>query len=294
MQFGDTAAYKKYEGSILPHTDTLPYRHLNSIHVHEPSKVPPSNGPTLMQAHHGAPHQVRPSHNPATVSRVMPPLLSAHRSSSIGPHENISAAHNSIRSLPPRPAYSRSAVDTFIDPNKPSVFVPSASASTFPVPVTVAGHIPAQKPITIMHTQGIMTPPVTGGLEPPMAGLPQLLQPQLHAGAVGAPLPGSISMMLPPPPGPHPSSSSQAGLTSLPTGPAQLPGAAPAAVTGLLSTLMAQGLITLKPQQTPSQVLLTREYFIYSEYVYHCCNKQPPTSISQLIKRNRLVKRHVL
>jgi hypothetical protein len=248
MQYRDTTAYKKYDGSIPSYTDTPPYHH-----VHEPSKVPLSN--RLMQVNQDAPHQVRPSHNPATVIRVRPPPLNAPRKLPIGPHESVSAPHNSIRSLPPKHDYIRSAVDTSIDPNKPSLFVPSLSVSTVPVPVTIAGHTPAQQPIIIMRTQGIMTPPVATGLVPLTAALPRL-----HAGAVGSPLPGSISMTPPLPAGPYPSSSSQTGLASLPTGPAQLPGAAPAAaVTGLLSTLMAQGLITLKPQQAPSQVLLTRE-----------------------------------
>lgn len=257
LQFGDIAVYKKYEGSVPSHTDTLPYHHPSSNHVNEPSKLPPYNGSTFMQANHSAPHHVRPSHNPTIMNRVMPPPLNAPRRPSIGPHESVSAPANSIRPLPLKPDYIKSAADTSIDPNKPSLFVPNVSASTVPapVPVTVAGHIPSQQPILIMHTQGIATPQVTMGLVPPTAVLPQLLLPQLRPGAASAPLPGSISMMPPLPPGPAPSSSAQAGRTSLPTGPAQSSGANPAAFSGLLSTLMAQGLITLKPQQAPSQVL---------------------------------------
>jgi hypothetical protein len=255
MQFGDTIAYKKFKGSIPSHTDTLPYRHLSSDHVYEPSKVPPYNGSTLVQANHGASHQVRPSHNPTIITRVVPPPLNA-RKSSVGPHESISAPHNSMRPLPPKPNYIRGAADTSIDPNKPSLFVPSVSASTVSAPATVSGHIPAQQPRMITYTQGITTAPITVDLAS-MVALPQLLQLQLHAGVVSAPLPGSIGMMPPLPPGPSPSSSSQAGVTSLLTGTAQLPGAAPDAYRGLLSTLVAQGLITMKPQQAPSQVLLT-------------------------------------
>ncbi|XP_078163093.1 polyadenylation and cleavage factor homolog 4-like [Carex rostrata] len=241
--FGDTVAYKKNEGSIASHYEPIPYQHPSSNHEHESSKLPPYTGSVHMQANHGALHHVRPPHNPAVVTRVMPPPLNAPRRSSMVPHESMSAPANSIRPLALKPDYMRSAADTSLDVNKTSLFVPSISAGTVPVPV--AGHIPAQQPIVIMHTQGIAAPRVSA--------LPQLLPSQLHAGVVSAPLPGNISMMPPLPPGPPPSSSAQVGPTSLPTGPVQSSGSAPVAFSGLLSTLMAQGIISLKPQQAPSE-----------------------------------------
>ncbi|KAF3336580.1 Polyadenylation and cleavage factor [Carex littledalei] len=234
--FGDTVAYKKNEGSIASHFEPIPYQHPSLNHVHESSRLPPYTGSMHMQANHGALHHVRPPHNPAVVTRVMPPPLNAPHSSSV----------NSIRQLAPKPDYMRSAADTSLDVNKPSLFVPTMSAGTVPVPVPVpvAGHVPARQPILIRHTQGITAP---------TEALPQLLQPQLHAGVVSAPLPGNISMMPPLPPGPPPSSSAQTGPTSLPTGPTQSSSSPPGSFSGLLSTLMAQGIISLKPQQTPSE-----------------------------------------
>ncbi|KAF3341902.1 polyadenylation and cleavage factor 4 isoform X3 [Carex littledalei] len=71
---------------------------------------------------------------------------------------------------------------------------------------------------------------------------------------VWAPSSGNIISMMPPlPPGLPSSSSSQAEPTSLPTGPAQLSSSAPVAFSDLLSTLMAQGIISLNPQQAPSE-----------------------------------------
>ncbi|KAJ4748973.1 Pre-mRNA cleavage complex 2 protein Pcf11 [Rhynchospora pubera] len=253
--FGDNTAYTKYQGSIVSHSKSLPYHHPSPNQVSEPSKLPPYSTPTLLQANRGAPHLVQPSHNPAFVTRVMPPPLNASRRSPIGQHENVPAPANSIRPLPPKHDYIRRAAGTSLDTNKPSLFVPSVSTGTVhvPVPVTVAGHVPGQQSMQNIRAQGIAAAPVA-----PTTVLPQLLQPQLHAGLVNAPLPRGASVMPPLPPGPHPSSSAPVGPASLPNGPPQS-GAAPI-FSGLLNTLMAQGLISLKPQQAPSQDTLSFDF----------------------------------
>ncbi|KAJ3687795.1 hypothetical protein LUZ61_016959 [Rhynchospora tenuis] len=247
--FGDKTSYKKYQGSVASHGSSLPYHHPSSNHVQEPPRLPPYATPTLMQANHGGPHLVRPSHNPANVTQVMPPPINAPRRSQIGQHESIPAPANSIRLHPPKPDFIRSAADSS-NINKPSLFVPSMSVS--PVPVTGARHAPIQQPMLIMHTHGVAGTPVAVNPAPSTAAVPLLLQSQLPVRVVGAPSHGSTSVMPPLPPGPPPSSSAQVGPTSLSTGPTQS-GAAPVPFSGLLNTLMAQGLISLNTQQAPLQ-----------------------------------------
>ncbi|KAJ4807816.1 Pre-mRNA cleavage complex 2 protein Pcf11 [Rhynchospora pubera] len=250
--FGDNTSYKKYQNSVVSHGSSLPYHHPSSNHVQEPPRLPPYATPTLMQANHGGPHLGRPSHNPANVTQVKPPPIYAPRRSQIGQHESIPAPANSMRLPPPKPDFIRSVADSSLDVNKPSLFVPSVSVSPVPVPVIGARHALIQQPMLIMHTRGVAATSVAVNPAPSSAAQPRLLQSKLPVGVVGAPSHGSTSVMPPLPPGRPPSSSAQVEPASLSTGPTQS-GSAPVPFSGLLNTLMAQGLISLNTQQAPLQ-----------------------------------------